>query len=284
MQLVVGALLAANVMVAVSSAAPCKPADITAVYNSTFLSPYFGPCAKDIGVTPSALQTLIHPTPSQLATAKDSDNCQWLFGDFQTIANESSVHCMEIDLLVQNVSFDMFLTWVDVESVAKVSSPCNASAITSALASAASSSSHAMCLEAAGLNTTAATFVYPPTLDQITAIRNNDLCTGLFTDLQAVIANVSSCALLADGTDIQALARLDFDGAMDWLEIVTSLDGPPPSNTVRFPAQDESLHHGAAVVLGAMLAGTCVAIVVYVVHLSSTLRKTSEERQELLAI
>ncbi|KAF0684246.1 Aste57867_23772 [Aphanomyces stellatus] len=288
MPLLLLATILAVAAVATTTSPPCTPAQFTAVHNSSFLSAYFIPCAVDMSLPSGTDLTEFQPTPAQLAAARDSDSCQWLFGDVQVAA--AAAHCEDLDVVANNITYNMFLSWVDIRALPKAAVACNRTQLAATLAATAAVSSFAPCLAAAGMNATSTTFATVPTPDQLTQLRNNDQCTSLFGELQAALdhaAAANDCAILGTGTPLHAIGRLSFDSAMDWLGLLSAIHfqaSPHSSAVIEFGTHPE-MQHGAAVVLSTMLAGTCLAAVVFVVysyHRVGVVPPAMEERHRLL--
>ncbi|ETW08150.1 hypothetical protein H310_02490 [Aphanomyces invadans] len=283
-------LVVAFATAAIAPALPyCSTAQWSDVLTQTQASDYFGPCKADVGLPDATNAESLRLTSSQVALARDSENCQWLFGHFQSTASALSHSCFELTLVTTS-TYELFLSYVDIKATyPPTQTRCNTTQVREATLHSIMNSNNSDCLSAAGLNATVA-LDHLPTLHQLAVLRITDQCGLLFADLQHVVGTLPTCAMFNEGTPIQAIAHLSLDTAVGWLEVLTPYVEPWTSQTtdtsvaIEFPRNHMQL--AAGVLLAAMLAGTGFVIGVYVLYSNHRLRSVMmpvEEELRLLA-
>ncbi|RHY62133.1 hypothetical protein DYB34_011894, partial [Aphanomyces astaci] len=262
----------------------CTASDLAAADAASFSSPSANKCAVDMEVSSASFKNpQVKPTLSQVLKFNASDNCRAFYAD-KTQAYEAQ-HCRQEKQLAlvagRNVSFDMAVTALIVESYPKVGTNCSKWALSAGLAL---KTSFYSCLAGTGLYSSIFKLTKLPSTKQLKAIQVNKRCRDLFADIQSIIKKQPHCTINGNGTDIHAYELIQFDPTLDWLLVAANVrDEQASHGAVNLNAVQEEQVNGT---VGLMLAGVIMMAMVAVVVVKRRHQRQlpSEERKRLLHV
>ncbi|KAF0684250.1 Aste57867_23776 [Aphanomyces stellatus] len=262
----------------------CTAADFDASHQAAIMSSSTDKCAVDIGVKSGEFKSGdFKPTTKQALKLGNSINCKAYYKDVQVAAAHQK--CLDLDLVANNISFDMAATSMLIQSYPKTKSTCGMWFRTKTKAKLLLKGRFKKCLGATTFYDHFFDWSKLPTLGQLEAIKQNAECRRLLDYLQQLIQGESSCSIDGtDGTDIKAFEDISFDGAVDLLLLQATL-AQDVAKTVKLSATFEGHSSSSSMVLGVLVAGAMVALVAVVVLKTRGARHPKiEERKRLLQV